>query len=73
VRGVRRRRDARVDARVRIAFYPGEKRDFHFARKFFRATRACVARHRPRRAAAIPPPPPGKYFCKTVDIQKSRD
>jgi len=58
---------------TRIAFYPEEKRDFLFARNFFRASRARRARRRARAAAAGPPPAGGKYFRKMVDIQKSRD
>jgi hypothetical protein len=64
-----------VDARTqtRIAFYPGEKRDFVFAWKIFRALRAHRVRRSRVGADAIPPPAARKYFCKTVDIQKSRD
>jgi hypothetical protein len=58
---------------TRIAFYPGEKRDFVFARKYFRASSARRARRSRLGAAATPPAAGRKYFCKTVDIQKSRD
>jgi hypothetical protein len=60
-------------ARTRIAFYPGEKRDFVFVRKNFRAPRARRARRSRLAAAATPPAAGRKYFCKMVDIQKSRD
>jgi hypothetical protein len=72
-RRAQRAHRARRAARTRIAFYPEEKRNFHFARKLFRASRARRVHGRPRAAAPAPPAAGEKYFCKMVDIQKSRD
>jgi hypothetical protein len=71
-RAPRRHACAHRRARTNCIFFR-KKRDFIFRAEEFPRRRGAPTAPLARFLAQTAPPPNRKYFCKMVDIQKSRD